>query len=54
MTNETTVERGGANPIQKSDVGSIWLNSHDNGIRNKKVVIRLCTIGNQEFPCPLK
>ena len=27
MTKETTVERGGANPIQKSDVGSIWLNT---------------------------
>lgn len=34
--------------------GSIRLNKYDNGIRNKKVVIILCIIGNMELPCPLK
>ena len=33
---ETNVASGGANPIQNNEVGSIWLNSHDKGMRKKK------------------
>lgn len=54
INSDTIVESGGANPIQKSEVGSIWLKIHDSGILNRKVAIRLCTIGKSEFPCPLK
>ena len=54
ITNEASVASGEANPIQKSDVGSIKLNSHDRGIRKRKVAIRLCIMGNSELPCPLK
>ena len=38
---DTIVDSGGANPIQNSEVGSIWLKSHDRGMRNRKVAIRL-------------
>ena len=41
INNETTVEMGGANPMINSDELSIWLNQYDNGIRNRKVAIRL-------------
>ena len=54
ITNEASVANGEANPIQKRDVGSIRLNSHDRGIRNRKVAIKLCIMGNNELPCPLK
>ena len=54
ISKETDVAKGGAKPIQKSDVGSIWLNDHDSGMRNRNVAMRLCTMGNHELPCPLK
>ena len=54
IISETTVAKGGANPIQNNDVGSMRLKIHDNGIRNKNVAIRLCNMGNHELPCPLK
>lgn len=41
INKETNVASGGANPIQNNEVGSIWLNSHDKGMRKKKVAIRL-------------
>lgn len=54
ISNDTSVASGDAKPIPKSDVGSIRLNSHDRGMRNRKVAIKLCTMGNSELPCPLK
>lgn len=54
ITNETIVAAGGAKPIQSREPESIWLHSHDNGMRNRKVAIRLCIIGNHELPWPLK
>ena len=53
-SNEVSVASGEANPIQKSNVGSTRLNSHDRGMRNRKVAIRLCIIGKSELSCPLK
>lgn len=50
ISSDTVVASGGANPIQKSEEGSMWLKAHDNGMRNRKVAIRLCTIGNHELP----
>ena len=41
INNETTVETGGANPMINREELSIWLNQYDNGIRNRKVAIRL-------------
>ena len=54
INSDTVVANGGAKPIQKREEGSMWLNAHDSGTRNRKVAIRLCTMGNQELPCPLK
>ena len=54
IRSDTSVDSGGAKPIHVSDPSSTWLNAHDSGMRNKKVAIMLCTIGNQELPCPLK
>ena len=54
MRSEIVVASGGVNPIHSNDVGSIWLNAQESGIRKRKVAMRLCIIGNQELPCPLK
>ena len=54
MSSDTSVDKGGAKPIQVSDVGSMWLKAHDSGMRNRNVAMRLCTMGNQQLPCPLK
>ena len=54
INKDTIVDKGGANPMTNSEELSIRLNQYDSGMRNKKVAIRLCIIGNNEFPCPLK
>lgn len=41
IASETIVDSGGANPIQKREVGSIWLKAHDKGMRNRNVAIML-------------
>ena len=54
ITSETAVDSGGAYPISTRSVVSSQPHRNDSGMRNRKVAIRLCIIGNNELPCPLK
>ena len=54
ISRENSVEMGGAYPMSSRDDGLMWLNRYDSGIRTMKVAAMLCSMGNQELPCPLK